>query len=186
MKRCNNCGWYNQDSVISCVKCQDCSFEPVLEAAIESVDSASEPVQTISKSISDTVTFVDATMQNATSMRKKYAATVLDTGAVQMDTKENVCHKCRYPIVGNVDYCPNCGATIKNNSKKEISTLQKEDKSVSVLSLKATVRDIPESLIEKDENVYTLISLDAPDKVSFKMRPGDVISIGGQRYKFQK
>lgn len=45
--------------------------------------------------------------------KKNLAATVMDArAALQLDSEEESCPKCCYPISGDMEYCPNCGATI--------------------------------------------------------------------------
>lgn len=46
--------------------------------------------------------------------KKNLAATVMDArAALQLDSEEESCPKCCYPISGDMEYCPNCGATIR-------------------------------------------------------------------------
>ena len=44
MKRCNNCGWFNLDSVTHCEKCDEESFEIVVETPQENSTPAEEKV----------------------------------------------------------------------------------------------------------------------------------------------
>lgn len=46
--------------------------------------------------------------------KKNLAATVMDArAALQLDSEEESCPKCCYPISGDMEYCPSCGATIR-------------------------------------------------------------------------
>lgn len=47
MKRCNNCGWFNLDSAVQCEKCEEESFEPVVEEYV----SATDPVAEVADSV---------------------------------------------------------------------------------------------------------------------------------------
>ncbi len=205
MKRCNNCGWFNYDSAERCEKCDDESFEPVVSevSTAENVLCENpEPVEQtepVKKSpIMATVAF-GANEPVSPPVRKSMAATVMDAGAVLRDEAEVHCPKCRYPIIGYVDYCPNCGATVKSgNSGQSIPKITQIEvceepaphsglKATVVSSdLKATVRDVPVDLIENDEDVYRLVPVDALGEVSYEMHIGDIVSIGGRRYRFQK
>jgi hypothetical protein len=52
-------------------------------------------------------------------------------------------------------------------------------------SPKATVREIPAALKE-DVECWRLIPVESPDPEVIVMKPGEIISIGNRRYKFQK
>ena len=183
MKICNNCGWYNQDSAVSCVKCQDTSFKQMAEAVVEE-QPISRPVETTGMA---TVAFnaESPVISKKSSEQKKFAATVLDAEAYMHRDKEQSCRECRYPIVGNVDYCPNCGAAVCGSTASgQVPVAADENKPVA-RNLKATVRDVSECLETKSE-MFRLVPMDSPDGQSYQMTVGDVVTIGGCRYRFQK
>ena len=100
--------------------------EPVPETIPEPVQEPKpeEPVK--SSPLTATIRFADTgghrldrkgpapTAPNAA----KYAATVLDASSALDEPKQVSCPKCRYPVLGNVDTCPNCGASIKSALKE--------------------------------------------------------------------
>ena len=188
MKICNNCGWYNQDSATSCVKCQDTSFKPIADAPSENESPVSniDAGTSAGNPVMSTVAFNSEgpMLSRQSSKQNKYAATVLDADAVLQSGREQNCRKCRYPIVGNVDYCPNCGATIKSDVESVSERPSVDKDSAPVSSLKATVRDISECM--KGDDVFRLVPIDAPGESAYEMNLGDVISIRGCRYRFQK
>ena len=51
---------------------------------------------------------------------------------------------------------------------------------------KATVREIPAALKSDDGECWRLIPVESPDSEVILMKPGEIISIGNRRYKFQK
>ena len=220
MKRCNNCGWFNLDSAERCEKCDEESFKPVIPEVNEEDPQPQEIVQPISEPeptpvqepvslpvqepeveparkspVMATVAFGSAEPVSQLP-RKALAATVMDASAVLREEMEVHCPKCRYPIIGYVEYCPNCGATVRagsDNSAQQVSKATKiescEDvpaSSPSSSALKATVRDIPEALIAEEKDVYKLVPVDALGEAAYEMQIGDILVIGGRRYKFQK
>lgn len=216
MKRCNNCGWYNHDSATCCEKCEEESFEPVVEetpvAEPEPVkkpepviepepvrmpepepEAVAVPEEKPAKNpMMETVAFGSAQAAPRQQVRKNLAATVMDATAVLRAENENHCPKCRYPIIGFVEYCPNCGATIKNNAEagappvSKVTKIESCDDVAKPLDLKATVRDIPEELVKEDPDMFRLTPVDEPGEASYEMHLGDVIVLGGRRYKFEK
>lgn len=204
MKRCNNCGWFNLDSAVQCEKCEEESFEPVVEdrvPASESVaqevvsviDVESEPVESVSDTknpMLETVAFGGPVIAESKPSRKFLAATVMDATAVLDQEKETQCPKCRYPIIGYVEYCPNCGATIKGGPSTPQVTKIETCVDEPASSLKATVRDIPENLIvdvaRETADTYRLIPVDALGEAVIVLQPDCVVVIGGRRYRFQK
>ena len=204
MKRCNNCGWFNLDSAVQCEKCEEESFEPVVEdrvPASESVaqevvsviDVESEPVESVSGTknpMLETVAFGGPVIAESKPSRKFLAATVMDATAVLDQEKETQCPKCRYPIIGYVEYCPNCGATVKSGTPAPQVTKMETCTDDLPSGLKATVRDIPESMIGDDtqgsDETYRLVPVDALGEAVITLQPGCVVVIGGRRYRFQK
>lgn len=162
MKRCNNCGWFNIDSVARCEKCDEESFEQVVETTTEPdpivetveneviqpepvVDNQADAVMPNEDVKSEVIVVTDeehvvsarkkASFSNATVAfngyskpndtvakmevpetkdRKNLVATVMDASAAINGAAEVLnCPKCRYPMSGHNEYCPNCGATIR-------------------------------------------------------------------------
>ena len=105
------------------------------------------------------------------------------------------CPKCCYPITGHVEYCPNCGTTIKNTPNITVSEHAERGEANSrnnsfaktVLdfssSLKATVAETVNN--SRDDEGFLLVQLDAPN-TTIKLRLGEVVVINGIRYKFEK
>lgn len=173
MKRCNNCGWFNLDSAVQCEKCGDESFKPVIEeeiqvveeqpAAVVEVEQKEEevvPEVVVSEEVVPEEVVVEEAAPEVAAPHNAMASTVmLGAGGITRPDKDSHCPKCRYPIVGNVDYCPNCGATVRNETEAavpgpaEVKPLEKLHEAVGrSFDPKATVRDIPEELMT-DEKV---------------------------------
>ena len=105
------------------------------------------------------------------------------------------CPKCCYPITGHVEYCPNCGTTIKNTPNITVSEHADRGETNSrnnsfaktVLdfssSLKATVAETVDDSINGE--VFHLVQVDAPN-ATIELRLGKVVVINGVRYKFDK
>ena len=152
MKRCNNCGWFNLDSVTRCEKCEEESFEYVAETskeqdvdvkagaiddkgvvsksegAVEGVIDEHKLENAEKESIPKQPSFANATIaygsaspveasveKQSSKKSKKMAATVMDASIVVMGDEALSCPKCRYPLSGHQEYCPNCGATIRRS-----------------------------------------------------------------------
>ena len=59
--------------------------------------------------------------------KKNLAATVMDARAeLQLDSEESSCPKCCYPISGDMEYCPNCGATIRTKKVADSQPISKD------------------------------------------------------------
>jgi hypothetical protein len=105
------------------------------------------------------------------------------------------CPKCCYPITGYVEYCPNCGTTIKNAPNITVSEHADRGETNSrnnsfaktVLdfssSLKATVVETVDD--SRNDEAFHLVQIDAPN-ATIKLRLGEVVMINGIRYKFEK
>ena len=204
MKRCNNCGWFNLDSAVQCEKCEEESFEPVVEDRVSVTEPVAEcavtmpeakdvPVEHMSEKknpMLETVAFGGPVVSESKPSRKFLAATVMDATAVLDQEKESQCPKCRYPIIGYVEYCPNCGATVKSGTPAPQVTKMETCTDDLPSGLKATVRDIPESMIGDDtqgsDETYRLVPVDALGEAVITLQPGCVVVIGGRRYRFQK
>lgn len=219
MKRCNNCGWFNLDTAVRCEMCDDEGLEPV--AVQPSVDAESEPVKESiaqpetmvaekKKSMMATVAF--GAEQPSALPRKAMTATIMDVNAVMGDvTVAGQCPKCHYPVTAEVEFCPNCGATVQKPGAQKPAHVQKEassgmatvrlgesasgsvsqktvmlGKGIKPKFLKATVRDIPEELIVEDKEVFRLVPVDGVGEAPIEMYLDEVVVISGIRYKFQK
>lgn len=227
MKRCNNCGWFNLDSSSECEKCGENSFELVVESVPESVplqeeESLSEPQPDPSPlsqpepelepqpepEACPVPVAVESVPQEEIS-RKAMAATIMDASAFFKDDEpeEVSCPKCRYPIAGEMEFCPNCGTTIKTVNKQdppkeEPVPQQQESPKLSnktILdnpkNLKATVRDIPEELLCDNapaatvailEKIGSLVPVDGADSDVIEIFENTDITIAGRVYRFQK
>ena len=155
--------------------------EPHPEPA-EELEEMPEPVQEPEPEIVPCQEQVVEETPEEVPSRKAMTATIMDASVLfkEDEPEEIACPKCHYPIAGEVEYCPNCGTTIKAARKPEPvnekpaeeivpqpqsqsqSQPEKESPKFSqktVLdipkskskSLKATVRDIPEELLGDDK-----------------------------------
>lgn len=226
MKRCNNCGWFNLDSATHCEKCDEESFELVVEIPEEEFkeEPEAEPVEKLEepKVIEDEPSFLKGTVafsmsepshqpeQPSPAPKKGLSATIMDVSGVIASASTIHCHKCNYPIAGLVEYCPNCGATIKRQAAhaEELSEVEIQPKPVPAKELnrtvridagpshnpsasksnelKATVRDIPEELISDDKAVCRLVPVGELGETVIELREGCEVVIGGHRYRFEK
>ena len=151
MKRCNNCGWFNLDTAVRCEMCDDEGLEPV--AVQPSVNAEPEPVkesvaqqETIvaekKKSMMATVAF--GAEQPSALPRKAMTATIMDVNAVMGDeTVAGQCPKCHYPVTAEVEFCPNCGATVQKPGAQKPAPVQKEASSGSGSCVYCRVFKIP-------------------------------------------
>lgn len=226
MKRCNNCGWFNLNSVTRCEKCDEDSFEIVEELA-EPKEISSEKkeslveLEEVVKIEESTVTPVNKGLMATIALgverssefsRKNLGATVMDVTAVLKSEVPSQCPKCNYPISGYVEYCPNCGYTIRTigvstyDKSKDVASNAKEPLASTVMlnepfarfsqtpaitvkdvALKATVRDIPtEFICEATPVLYSLEPIAGIGESSATLSVGDVVSIEGQRYRIKK
>ena len=198
MKRCINCGWFNLDSATHCEKCDEDAFAPlepaeqpgssVQEVPEKPVEPVNQPEPEISKGSSSRnnpmMSTVAMSAEEITPCDKRnvMAATVMDVSSV-MDMGEDVqCPKCSYPIVGYMEYCPNCGATIRQSKLQE----ELPKPTVEISDLKATLKDIPEHLLAEDQETFRLVPVGRPGDPVITLHVGDVVTIGGQSYKFEK
>ncbi len=305
MKRCNNCGWFNFDTVSQCEKCGEESFEPIVESneaaseaavveAAPQVEVKEEPkvepeqAAAVSNSFMATVAYgaekakpskvsepkpkkdlratvvfgsdkalpeveevkpksnfkstvaigsdmpmpvaeepkpksnFKATVAIGSDMplpaaeepkpKNNFKATVAigsnepvqpavtvkeAVDAQQMMAAASVkCPKCCYPITGYVEYCPNCGATIKNAPKPMAAEVAVSGDSRKVdRNLAKTVRDfsscLKDTVAERvdDESVsetYRLVNIDAKNVPAIEVRLGEVFVVNGVRYKLEK
>lgn len=169
MKRCNNCGWFNLDSATQCEKCEEESFdiieespaeesapvveepkaEPVVEEPTVEVAAPEEPKEeSHQKPMMATIAVgakgVSLPDMGSKAKKKNLAATVMDARAeLQLDSEESSCPKCCYPISGDMEYCPNCGATIRTKKVADSQPISKdavaEEQSEPAMMANATV-----------------------------------------------
>lgn len=140
------------------------------------------------------------------------AATVMDVSAVSEASVLSNCPKCRYPLSGYMEYCPNCGVTVRNTKatvqsilcesvEKTIPSAEsnvdpkttvpiENEGAAAVLpqssNLKATIRDMSESYLVNDSNSYKLVPEDGVDGIVIKLVLGETVVVAGRKYKFQK
>lgn len=198
MKRCDNCGWFNVDSAVQCEKCGDESFKSAIEDGMK-VEEQTDVVGEFELKVIEEDEISENPVQEASQSRNSMASTVMmDVGAVPHGDNDVHCPKCRYPIVGDVGYCPNCGTTVGVIAKeKHINSLIVTEPELSVkiqsaskksLDPKATVRDIPEELINGhgvNENVFKLVPIDAGAS-PIVLDLDQIVVLEGRRYRFCK
>lgn len=72
--------------------------------------------------------------------RRVLAATVMDARAeLEKESVEESCPKCCYPISGDMEYCPNCGATIRSKKQEPVCKETIAEQSEPSPALNATV-----------------------------------------------
>mgnify|MGYP002624971379 CR=1 FL=1 len=121
MKRCDNCGWYNPDKLSQCEKCGEPLGDYTLpEPEEQDPQPAGEASFTPAHPLSET--------EPKPSRNKEYAKTLryVDPGApfaseAEEEAAPGTCPKCHYPVIGNPDSCPNCGAVLRRNTRKDAS-----------------------------------------------------------------
>jgi hypothetical protein len=125
------------------------------------------------------------------------AITVKEAVDVQQQMAASVkCPKCCYPITGYVEYCPNCGATIKNAPKPVAAEVAVNGGSRKVdRNLAKTVRDfsscLKDTVAERVDDgpvseTYRLVNIDAKNVPAIEVRLGEVFVVNGVRYKLEK
>lgn len=239
MIRCNNCGWFNPDTAKHCEMCDESLTglpieNPVEQAApktpVQEPVPVKEPVPAKEPKVEKTATPASSNpmmetvrMASPAAPKPSFSATVMDIGAVRTMGEPVHCPKCRYPVYGFTETCPNCGSSLKKvmqgtmmempsttlkdsipEKKPEVQPAQPTVIQTSPFkgtvreapvpgtpqrSPKATVREIPAALKmdAKDEReCWRLIPVESPDPEIIVMKPGEIISIGNRRYKFQK
>lgn len=187
MKRCNNCGWFNLDSATHCEKCDEESFDPVEpEESIKSEDPVESAEIPLPKNPMMSTVAMGTGDVAPTAKRNAMAATVLDAAAFMETEISAQCPKCCYPVTGYVEFCPNCGTTIKQNKSQEVQPQQKVQPLKLDSDLKATVRDIPEELMADDSDAFKLVPVGRPGDAVITLHVGDVVTIGGETYRFEK
>ena len=174
MKRCDNCGWYNPDTLDKCEKCGETLPEISEQENSEPSSESLEPGFTPAHPLSETEPKPTPDQRRRRSSNAGFAATMMRAGEMfDTDNKEKVvpgtCPKCHYPLVGNPVTCPNCGATLGRNTRQDASHAEaspkpapngmmstiREGSPMAAKAIvgaapasfgKATIRDIPKSL----------------------------------------
>lgn len=120
MIRCNNCGWFNPDSASHCEKCDESlAGLPVETPSENTAEEESEPIpvpvkneeKPVSKMLQETVRMKGAEPEQH--QVRDLTATVMDTSAILKADEPVQCPKCRYPVYGYADTCPNCGSSLR-------------------------------------------------------------------------
>ena len=252
MKRCNNCGWFNPDTATHCEMCDEeltgLPVENPQEQAVsapEEVKAPEEPEMSAppkaGNPLLETVRLAPAASEEK-AVKKNFSATVMDATASLEGDEPIQCPKCRYPIFGFTETCPNCGASLKNALKATVlpgapaatvkdmtaeeaapqapaaepapafkGTVRESAAPVAPQPAspfkgtvresaspaeprpvrrapKATVREIPAELLSDNQagEVWRLIPVESPDPEILILKPGEIVTIGNRRYKFQK
>lgn len=126
MKRCDNCGWYNPDTAQKCEKCGEKLPEFTEPERQESPAEPAAPDFTPAHPLAQTEPRPVPGERRRPRSQGNYAATMLNAG-VAFDAPEaasaapGVCPKCHYPIAGNPETCPNCGASLRRNTRQDAS-----------------------------------------------------------------
>lgn len=257
MKRCNNCGWFNPDTATHCEMCDEeltgLPVENPQEQSAPAPEEAKAPAEPevpappkAGNPLLETVRFAPAASEEK-AVKKNFSATVMDATA-SLEGEEPVhCPKCRYPVFGFSETCPNCGASLKNVLKatvlptppattiKDVTEEEAAPKAPAAAPAppfkgtvreapapvfkgtvretpapafkgtvregaapsesrpvrrapKATVREIPAELLSDNQSdeVWRLIPVESPDPEILILKPGEIVTIGNRRYKFQK
>ena len=145
MIRCNNCGWFNLDSAKRCEMCdeeltglpiENPNFTGEEKDSAEdnpyAADSVSNPVE--SNPMMETVRLEKEVKVEVPS--PSITQTVLDASAVLASEEPVECPKCRYPVFGYAEACPNCGASLK-----------------SAMSERHPVQDVPAFTVKEDSKI---------------------------------
>ena len=85
-------------------------------AAAPKVEVVSKPQNP--KAMKATVMDASSVLESMASSEPEKPAVAEAPAVPEAPVATSSCHKCRYPISGNVEYCPNCGATIRNNNPR--------------------------------------------------------------------
>lgn len=90
--------------------------------------------------------------------KKNLAATVMDARAeLQLDSEESSCPKCCYPISGDMEYCPNCGATIRTKKVADSQpigkdTVAEEQREPAMMANATVAMGVEESVLPASED----------------------------------
>ena len=162
MIRCNNCGWFNPDTATHCEMCEEELTGQPVENLVEqtAANTTGKPdispneektkVQPVGNTMLETVRFAAAPDSRA----KNFSATVMDASSILDHSEPLQCPKCRYPVSGYTETCPNCGTSLKKLMKETVlpsspamtvkeSVEEPEEKAPVQDAFKGTVREAP-------------------------------------------
>jgi hypothetical protein len=199
MKRCNNCGWYNRNELTKCEKCGEPLGLPLEElAALEEKENARE------------------VQPEPARPARTYSATMRDTGAAMKaiggEPEARVCPKCSYPLAGDDEICPNCGAKLRGTTRKDAAHAapaaapapnpynatvrdipgqhRAQAPKAPAKMGKETMREIPKELTETEpepsQEIFKLVSVSDPNYPDVYLSVGDIVTIGSRRFRFEK
>lgn len=210
MKRCDNCGWMNQDHLDRCEKCGNVLGLSEEEQQQQEQNREEKP------------------QPEAPAKASKYSATMLNASRLADTLAEgnsSDCPKCGYPLSGKPEKCPNCGARLVNTTVKDTpaspapaspysATVRDVSAARAVAapapqaagtpsgkSIKGTVRDFfghsssrkpdpapaaPAASAATHGQVYRLVPVGNASYPVIYVSEGDIITIGDRRYKFEK
>ena len=200
MKRCNNCGWYNRNELTKCEKCGEPLGLPIEEEIQAEEESSKAPSPEPARPA------------------RNYSATMRDAGAAlkaaEGEPGIRVCPKCSYPLAGDDEICPNCGAKLRGTTRKDAShaapvaapaaaqnpfnaTVRDFPVSHSPQVPKAhaavgkeTMREIPKALMQEEpeptREIFKLVSVSDPNYPDIYLSVGDIVTIGNRRFRFEK
>lgn len=131
MKRCDNCGWYNSDARTTCEKCGERLGESIeAERPPQASDNPSagfEPAHPLAQ----TEPKPQTEPRQRPARQSRWSATMRVTEGVLDSVKEEpapgVCPKCHYPVAGNPETCPNCGAPLRRSTRKDASSAVRQE-----------------------------------------------------------
>lgn len=145
MIRCNNCGWFNLDSAKRCEMCdEELTGLPIENLNFTGEENDSEkddhhaadavPNPVESSPMMETVRLQEEVKVEVPS--PSMTQTVLDASAILASEEPVECPKCRYPVFGYAETCPNCGASLK-----------------SAMSERHPVQDVPALTVKEDGQI---------------------------------
>lgn len=146
MIRCNNCGWYNDDTLTVCEKCG----EPLSVSSASPAPSHNAFSKTVRRGAEEES---DPKPKSFKATRRNVSRTLKDeeAEAPQAPPVADVCPKCHYPLYHGAHVCPNCGTQIQAPDPIPAPTPASEPapeaafapapSSSPVAKFKATVRD---------------------------------------------
>ena len=237
MKRCDNCGWYNPDSMSVCGKCGEPLadiIEP--EEPVQQSDEAGNygftPAHPLSETEPRPVPY-ETRKELSKTLRYVDPDAPLASGN---EAADGSCPKCHYPVAGNPEVCPNCGASLRRNTRKDARSMQapaaqqaQQRVSPGMMATvrdgvpaaraavqpsqqgsfgKSTIRDVPGNRqgapaypaypaaqapepvqgpqVTSNAETFRLVPLADTVTPVVYLREGDIVTIGGKRYRFVK
>lgn len=114
MIRCNNCGWYNDDTLTVCEKCG----EPLSVSSASPAPSHNAFSKTVRRGAEEES---DPKPKSFKATRRNVSRTLKDeeAEAPQAPPVADVCPKCHYPLYPGAHVCPNCGTQIQSPAPAE-------------------------------------------------------------------